>query len=104
MDGLVYYTNKKQNGDSVVSRRFCECNRLIANYLAESAAIVDAESVAIVLSVAIVDVESIVIDVESVVIVVVSVVSVFFWQAVAKETIARTNMADFAKFFMILSS
>jgi hypothetical protein len=86
-----------------VSRRFCECNRLIANYLAESAAIgaVAAESVAIVLSVAIVDVESIVIDVESVV-VVVSVVSAFFWQAVAKETIARTNMADFAKFFMIV--
>jgi len=68
----------------------------------EAIGAVEAESEAIVLSVAIIDVESIVIDVESVVIVVDSVVSVFFWQAVAKETIARTNMADFAKFFMIL--
>ena len=86
-----------RNGDSVVSRRFCECNRLIANYLAESAAIAE-ESVAIVLSVAI-DVVSIDIAVESVV---VSVVSVFFWQAVAKEIIAITKRADFAKFFMIV--
>lgn len=93
---------KKQNGDSVVSRRFCECNRLIANYLAESAAIgaVEAESTAIVSTA--IDVESIDIDVES--IIVVSVVSVFFWQAVAKETIAITKRADFAKFFMIIGS
>lgn len=89
-----------RNGDSVVSRRFCECNRLIANYLAESAAIgaIAEESVAIVLSVAI-DVVSIDIAVESVV---VSVDSVFFWQAVAKEIIAITKRADFAKFFMIV--
>ena len=93
---------KKQNGDSVVSRRFCECNRLIANYLAESAAIgaVEAESTAIVSTA--IDVESIDIDVES--ITVVSVVSVFFWQAVAKEIIAITKRADFAKFFMIVCS
>ncbi|MCY7359188.1 MAG: hypothetical protein LH609_17375 [Rudanella sp.] len=86
-----------------MSRRFCECNRLIANYLAESAAIgaIAEESVAIVLSVAIDEaVESIDIAVES--IVVVSVVSVFFWQAVAKDIIAITKRADFAKFFMIV--
>jgi hypothetical protein len=72
--------------------------------LAESAAIgaVAAESVAIVLSVAIVDVESdIIVDVESVV-VVVEDSSVFFWQAVAKETIAMKKKADFTKDFMIL--
>lgn len=82
---------------------FSECNRRIANYLAESAAIgaTAAESVAIVLSVAIVAAESVVIAVESVV-VVVSVVSAFFWQAVAREIIAMKKNADFAKAFMIL--
>lgn len=84
-----------------MSRRFCECNRRVANYLAESAGATAAESVAIVLSVAIVEaVESIDIDVESVV--VVSVVSVFFWQAVARDIIANTKKADFTIAFMIV--
>ena len=69
---------------------------LSKNYLALSAAIVDAVSVAIVVSAAIV-------DEESVVDVVVSVDSVFFeLQDVARAIIAMKKKADFVIAFIVL--
>lgn len=71
-----------------------------ANYLAESADIVAAESVAIVLSVAIVEESADIVVVESVV---AAPSSVFFdWQAVAREIIAIAKNAYFTRAFMSL--
>jgi hypothetical protein len=76
------------------------------NYFAESDAIdddmaeVDSAPVAIVVSIAIVEAESL--DMVAVDSVVVDVVSAFFSQLVARAMIERANRADFAKPFMIL--
>ncbi|GAB2594941.1 hypothetical protein GCM10027190_49020 [Spirosoma areae] len=72
---------------------------LSKNYFALSADIVEAESVAIVESVAIIEDES------DMVVVVVSVVSVFFeLQDVARAIIAMKKKADFVIAFIILGA
>ena len=76
-----------------VYRQLC----LSKNYFALSADIVEAESVAIVESVAIID------DDESALMVVVSVLSVFFeLQDVARAIIAMKKKADFVIAFIVL--